>query len=343
MRIDSNTEMKHPEISVVAPVFNEEAGVNELVERVAKSCSDARENFEIIIVNDGSRDATLGRLIEASRSIPGLRVINLYRNFGPMAAVSAGISAARGNAVITIDGDMQDPPELIPKMVKLWRDGADVVYCERIERAENFVVRTLISAFYWLFERLSDTDIPKQAGTFGLMDRRVVDILVAMPERHRYLAGLRSWIGGRQEKLEYTREVRKFGTTQQGLRGLFSHARLGVVSFSKVPLRLASILSLLTSVMLLGVSLFAVAVRVGTDLAIPGWATYTALIGGMGFVQSLVLGVIAEYLGAIFDEVKARPVFLAKEEFVNGESATSVDGSSARGSSVDKDKDAATR
>jgi len=175
-----------------------------------------------------------------------------------------------------------------------------------------------VSAFYWLFAHLSETKIPKQAGTFGLMNRRVTDILIALPECHRYLPGLRSWIGGRQEILEYARAERKFGMTQQGLRGLFSHARLGIVSFSKVPLRVASALSLTTSVLLLIISATAVVVRLASDLAIPGWATYTVLIGGLGFTQSLVLAVITEYLGAIFDEVKARPVFLVKEEFVNG-------------------------
>jgi len=308
-----------PVLSVVATVLNEEDGVAELVRRVATACGQSVVSFEIIVVNDGSSDLTLPRLIELGRETPELRVIDLFRNFGVMSAVTAGLFAARGDAVVVLDGDLQDPPELIPQFVEQWRAGADVVYGRRTGRWDPLPVRIMV----WMFNRLqtivAETPITEDSGSFSLIDRRVADILLSMPERHRYFVGLRSWVGGKQAAVEYHRDGRQFGTTRQGLRGLFAHARLGLISFSKAPLRLASILSMVFALVLLAIGVGAVLIRLGTDLAIPGWATFTALLGGVGFMQSLVLGIIAEYLGAVFDEVKARPTFLIRDEYRSGE------------------------
>ena len=305
-------------LSVVAPVFNEADGVDELVVRLKESCSKAAASYELIVVNDGSRDSTLPRLIALSEATPELRVIDLFRNYGPMAALSAGITLARGDAVVVIDGDLQDPPELIPELVDSWRNGADVVYGLRTKGHGSVARRVGTSVFYWLL-KASRTSIPQNVGTFGVMDRRVVDVLNAMPERSRFFAGLRWWVGGRQAFVTYARSERGHGRSRSSVLSLVALAETALTSFSKVPLRLASILSLVCGRALFLVGIIAILIRVFTPLGIPGWATYTTLIGMMGFVQSVVLAVIAEYVGIIFDEVKARPLFVVRSEFRSGE------------------------
>ena len=306
-------------LSVVIPLYNEEEIATELVHRVVESCRVLPLRFEVVIVNDGSKDHTLEKLIALSYTIPELRVINLLRNFGHMAALSAGLAASQGDAVVIMDGDLQDPPELIPSFVTEWEKGADVVYGLRVARRESYVKRTLICAFYWLLDKSTETKIPKQVGTYGLMDRRIADILIAMPERSRYFAGLRAWVSDRQAFVSYERPDREGGGSRVGAQGLFRLARTALISFSKVPLRYASMLSLFTGLLLFIVGTFAVVEKLFTNLAIPGWATSTALIGFMGFVQSLVLAMLAEYVAVIFDEVKARPIFLIREEFRAGQ------------------------
>ncbi len=308
-------------LCVVIPLFNEEEVVSELVQRVVKSCRTLSVSFEVLVVNDGSQDQTLNRLISISREVPELRVVSLLRNFGHMPALSAGIHLAKADAVVAMDGDLQDPPELIPKFYALWKAGADVVYGLRTHRQEGFFQRRMTSLFYWLLNKITETPIPQQAGTFCLMDRRMVEILNRLPERDRYIAGLRAWMGGRQSFVSYERPERIHGRSRVGLKGLFHLARVGLISFSKVPLRYTSLFSLLCGLVLFLVGLSAILVRLFTNLAIPGWATYTTLLGMMGFVQSLVLAMISEYIAVIFDEVKGRPLFLVREEFAHGEIA----------------------
>ena len=312
------SEMHSPQLSVVVPLYNEQEIVAELVRRIVESCRPLGITFEVVIVNDGSRDHTLQALIGLSLNVPELRVVDLLRNFGHMAALSAGLASAHGEAVVLMDGDLQDPPELIPRFVEEWQAGADVVYGLRTARHEAFVKRMLIGRFYWLLDKITETNIPKQVGTFGLMNRQVVDILNAMPERSRYFAGLRAWVSGRQAFVSYERPDREGGGSRVGAQGLFRLARTALISFSKVPLRYASMLSLIAGFALFIVGAGAVLEKLFTNLAIPGWATSTALIGFMGFVQSLVLATIAEYVAVIFDEVKARPLFLIREEFSQG-------------------------
>ncbi len=307
-------------LSVVAPVHNEQESVDELVQRVVQGCRSLDVPFEFLIVNDGSRDATKERLTALSRKTPELRVLDLFRNFGHMPALSAGVALAKGKAVVVMDGDLQDPPELIPKLFSQWRAGADVVYGLRTQREEGLWERGATHLFYWLLKQITETPIPPQAGTFCLMDRRVVDILNRMPERNRFFAGLRAWVGGVQSFVTYTRPARAHGKSRVGKRRLFRLARIALLSFSKVPLRYASLFSLLCGLGLFLVGLTAIGIRLFTRLAIPGWATYTALLGVMGFVQSLVLAAISEYVAIIFDEVKARPLFLVREEIVQGKS-----------------------
>jgi dolichol-phosphate mannosyltransferase len=313
----------YPTLSVVVPLYNEEEVVAELVRRVVESCRRLGSPFEFLTVNDGSQDETLPRLVQLSREIPELRVINLFRNFGHMAALTAGIALARGDAVLVMDGDLQDPPELIPKFFGEWHAGAEVVYGLRAARRETFLRRVGTGVFYWILSKITETRIPRQAGMFSLMDRRVIDALKQMPERQRYLPGLRAWIGGKQSFVTYDRPERASGKSRVGDVGLFRLARMALLSFSKVPLRYAALFSLLCGLLMFLIGSTAILVRVFTRLAIPGWATTTTLIGMMGFVQSSVLAIISEYIAVIFDELKARPVFLIREEFRSGKPALS--------------------
>jgi glycosyltransferase involved in cell wall biosynthesis len=304
-------------LSVVVPLFNEEQGISELVERTVAGCRAASGRFELVLVNDGSRDATLARLVEWSCRVGELRIVDLNRNYGHMPALFAGLAAAEGDAVVVMDGDLQDPPEVIPDLVTRWREGADVVYGLRTRRHDGLLLGLGTRLFYRLLRR-SCVAIPEHVGTFGLMDRSVVDVLNALPERSRFFAGLRSWVGGRQEYVPYERQKRGHGRSRVGLLGLVSLAETALISFSKLPLRAASGLSLLCAIVMLLVGVTAIAIRAFTSLGVPGWATYTTLIGLMGFVQSLTLALIAEYVGVIFDEVKARPLFVVRSEFRRG-------------------------
>ncbi len=308
-----------PVLSVVAPLYNEEETAVELVYRIQQACKPLGVPYEIVIVNDGSRDRSLERLIRISREVPELRVLHLSRNFGPMAALHAGLFHARGRAVVTIDGDLQDPPELIPRLFAQWEKGARVVYAVRSDRDDPTLQRLGTDLFYRILNRASNRLVPIQAGIFGLVDRRVVELMKKMPERQRFFAGLRAWAGGSQATIEYERLPRLHGESKMGLRRLFRLARLALVSFSDVPLRWASMLSLVLSLLLFGIGLYSVGIRLLTNLAIPGWATTTTLLGMVGSFQALVLAILSEYVAVLFDEVKGRPLYVVEEEFSRGE------------------------
>jgi polyisoprenyl-phosphate glycosyltransferase len=310
-------------LSVVIPVFNEEEGVRELIERTTRSCRGVGSPYELIVVNDGSYDRTLPLLLALSREFHEVRVLDLNRNFGHMAAVTAGLSIAKGDAVAVLDGDLQDPPELIPELVQKWREGADVAYGLRVRRRESLPKRIAIHLFYRILEKVTEVPIPRQAGTFGVIDKNVVEILRAMPERNRFFSGLRAWAGGKQVSVIYEREKRKHGKSRVQLRGMMYLARTAIVSFSKLPLRFVSLFSLACGFILLLVGLGAIIEKLFTNLAIPGWATYTSLIGFVGFVNALVLAIMSEYIAVIYDEVKGRPLYLIRREFRLGRSVRS--------------------
>ena len=308
-----------PVLSVVAPLYNEEETVGDLVRRIGRACHSLKVGYEILVVNDGSRDSSMERLIRLSREIPELRVLQLSRNFGPMAALHAGLFHARGRAVVTIDGDLQDPPELIPQLFARWAEGARVVYAVRADREEPLLQRLGTDLFYRILHRATNRLVPRQAGIFGLVDRRVVEVMKKMPERQRFFAGLRAWAGGSQATIEYERLPRLHGESKMGLRRLFRLARLALVSFSDIPLRWASMLSLSFSLLLFGIGLYSILIRLLTNLAIPGWATTTTLLGMVGSFQALVLAILSEYVAVLFDEIKGRPLYVVEEEFVRGE------------------------
>ncbi|HEY8030693.1 MAG TPA: glycosyltransferase family 2 protein [Gaiellaceae bacterium] len=302
-------------LSVVVPVFNEEDTLRELHARLSAALPPV-EDWELVFVDDGSVDGSWSLMRELAAVDPRLRLVRLSRNFGHQPAITAGLRAARGDAVVVIDGDLQDPPELIPELVSRWRDGYDVVYAVRVQRdGENVVRLTAISFFYRLMRRISRDDIPANAGDFRLVSRRVVDALATMPERARFLRGMTSWVGFTQTGVEYRRDARFAGTSKYPTRKLLRLALDGIVSFSSVPIKLVSWLGFAIVVfcgIVLGWTLYTHFV---SRSAPQGWTSLLVVVLLLGGVQLLSLGIIGEYVARIFDEVKQRPLYFVAETF----------------------------
>jgi glycosyltransferase involved in cell wall biosynthesis len=310
-------------LSIVIPIYDEAATLPELYRRLMHMLSQDLSElaYEIVFVNDGSTDGGIQILVSLQADNPAVKVVNLSRNFGHQAAITAGLDYAKGNAVICMDGDLQDPPEIIPTFVARWRDGNDVVYAVRKARKESFIKRACYAAFYRLLRRLSMVSIPIDSGDFALMDRRVVDCLKAIPERSRFIRGLRTWIGFRQIGVGYERERRFAGTSKYTWSKLMKLAVNGLLSFSAIPLRLVTALGFLISCCsLLGI-MVALYFRLFTAKAMPGWTTTIIPILLLGGVQLLSIGVLGEYIAQIFDEVKQRPVYLVDSILDSGENA----------------------
>lgn len=307
--------LTNPLVSVVMPCFNEEAIIGQALQRLGIALTAIPGiRAEILCVDDGSRDATLGLLREAAQRDRRIRVVALSRNFGHQVALTAGLDVANGDAVVVIDADMQDPPEVIGSMVERWREDVDVVYGVRTTRSgETAFKRGTAHLFYRLIRAMSNADIPVDAGDFRLMDRTVVEALRALPERDRFIRGLVSWVGFRQEALFYERQPRAGGQTKYPFTRMLRFALDGIFSFSATPLRLASYLGLLVSFgSVLGIA-YAVWVHYYNDRAVPGWAGQWIGTMFLGGVQLLSLGIIGEYVGRIYGEVKARPLYLVRE------------------------------
>jgi dolichol-phosphate mannosyltransferase len=301
------------EVSVVTACFNEAATLHELHQRVMKALDDADVEGRMLVVDDGSDDDTPATLSALADSDTRLGFVRLSRNFGQQAAISAGLDCATGDAVIVIDGDLQDPPELIPKMIEQFRDGFDVVYGVRKSRKEAWWKRGAYRAFYSLQSLLADIDIPAAAGDFGLMSRRVVDAIRASGERHRFIRGLRRWVGFEQTSLEYDRPTRATGRPRYTLRKLLRLGLDGLMSFSRMPLRAATLIGLISAGAAGGYLIYGIGARLFAEQTPPGWASLVAVIIGMGGIQLIVLGVIGEYIGQIYDEVKERPIYVVGE------------------------------
>ncbi len=305
-----------PTLSVVVPLFNEEGNVAALVERIAAIVEQlpGRPSYEIVLVNDGSRDATLSRIRDQMRVRPNIVLVNLSRNFGHQLAATAGLDVARGDAVILMDGDLQDPPELIARFVESWREGHDVVYAVRRTRKGESAFKLLTARiFYRTIKRLTNVSIPVDTGDFRLMSRRVVEALKRSRERHRFLRGLVSWAGYEQIGIEYDREERFSGTTKYPLRKMLKFAIDGITSFSDVPLRFASYLGFTVSAAAFIYALVIIIFRafhLGTPEYARGWASTMVVILFLGGVQLIGIGILGEYLGRIYDEVKGRPLYL---------------------------------
>ena len=302
-------------LSVVVPCFDEEAVIRKTHHRLTVVLGEVSNlNFELVYVDDGSSDATLASLREIQGSDSRVRVLALSRNFGHQIAVTAGLAEANGDAVAVIDADLQDPPEVLLRMLARWREGVDVAYGVRSAREGETVFKHWTArAFYRLLDRLADISIPLDTGDFRLMDRKVVDAFLAMPERDRFVRGMVAWTGFRQEPVHYTRATRAAGETKYPLRKMLRLAADSVFSFSLVPLRLAVWLGFLAAALaLLGV-VYAFVIRFATSEWVPGWTALFIAVLFLGGAQLVLIGVLGEYVGRIYGEAKRRPLYVVKE------------------------------
>jgi dolichol-phosphate mannosyltransferase len=305
------------DLSVVIPVFNEEVLLPELFRRLTGALDPLGIHYEVILVDDGSKDTSPALLRAQSNADPRFRSLHFSRNFGHQAAVTAGIDHAAGKAIAILDADLQDPPELVGEMLERWREGYEVVYGVRTKRKENPFKRLGYFLFYRFLKQLTNVEIPLDAGDFALIDHRVADVLRAMPERNRFVRGIRSWAGFRQTGLVYERDKRFAGEVKYTFAKLMRLALDGILSFSYVPLRLAVYLGFLVSGSTFLLALFFVFYHLFGGQAPWGWASTMVAILFMGGVQLLTLGFIGEYVSRIYDEVKQRPLYIvrAKEGF----------------------------
>lgn len=297
-------------ISVVLPVYNEAQVLPELTRRVAQACVATGSAYEIIFVNDGSTDESPDILDELATQNSAVRALHLSRNFGHQAAVQAGLCASRGDVVILMDSDLQDTPEAIGDFVKAWQEGWDVVYAIRAERKEGRVKRALFSLFYRVLGRISDTQMPPDAGNFGLVDGRVRDSIVALPERDRYYPGLRAWVGFRHTGLVVERQARYDQHPRVSTKGLFRLAKTAIFSFSTLPLRFFYLVAMAATALCLFLCIFTLYHKLFTGLAVPGWTSYVITVSLFGALNALGVGVLGEYVVRIYDQVRARPTYI---------------------------------
>ena len=302
-------------LSVILPVRDEAPVIPDLIPRLTSALEALDESWEVILVDDGSRDSSWALLEDAAKHDERIRAIRFSRSFGHQIALSAGLRLASGDAVVTMDSDLQHPPELIESLLTKATEGYDVVYAVRSETdGENWFKRESARVFYWLFGRLTALDLPQAGGDFRYMSRRVVDALLAMPERHRFLRGMTSWVGYQQGIIEYERQPRAAGASKYTLRKMLAFGWDAVVSFSALPLRVASVLGLVFSFLGLLYLAYVIAVRLFTEQAVAGWTSVVAAVIVLGGVQLLCLGIIGQYLGRMFDEIKGRPLYLIAED-----------------------------
>ncbi len=317
-----------PVISLVAPFYNEEPLIDRFFKTVIEILQKTGLEWEIVCVDDGSSDRTLERLLAGARANPAVKVLQLSRNFGKEAALTAGMEASAGDVVILIDADLQDPPELISRMLDKWREGYDVVYGVRQSRdSDSLGKRISASGFYRIFNRLTPTPVPANAGDFRLMDRRVVDRVRQLPERTRFMKGLFAWVGFKSTAIAYDRPGRVAGQSAWSYWKLWNFALDGLTSFSTMPLRVWTYVGLAVSLLSFLYASFLIfrTLIVGVDL--PGYASLMVVILFLGGIQLISLGVIGEYLGRVFIEVKQRPVYLVDQvyQFDRGDAAPADD------------------
>ncbi len=310
-------ESEEPTFSIVVPVYNEAAVLPELHRRVSAVMDATGEPWELVLVNDGSRDESPQGIAALCAADSRVRGISLSRNFGFQIAVTAGLDVVRGRAVILMDADLQDPPEVIPEMIKKWREGYTVVYGVRSEReGETWFKRATASGFYRLIRRITRVDSPADTGDFRLMDRRAVDAIRQMPEQNRFLRGMVSWVGFKQTGVLYKRQPRLAGQSKFTVTKMLHFALDAITSFSYVPLQLATYLGLIVAALSAIAIVIVIILRLfDVDQPLLGQATTLVAVLFLGGVQLICLGIIGEYLGRIYDEVKRRPLYLVAERW----------------------------
>ncbi len=311
-------------LSIVAPCYNEELVLEEFCRRAVGVGRSATEgSFEVVLVDDGSKDGTWDAICEQAKQYPEIVGIKLMRNHGHQLAATAGLSHARGERILLIDADLQDPPELLLMMMPVMNNGADVVYGQRQSRqGETWFKLATAKAFYRILPWLADTDIPRDTGDFRLMSRRVVDLLLAMPERDRFLRGMVSWVGGKQVALPYERHERFAGSTGYPLAKMISFATDAITSFSVKPLRLAAWLGFFSALVAAGMTVYSVWRWVAGD-TVSGWASTMVVMTFFSAVQLLTLGILGEYIGRLVQQVKGRPLFMVDQIIGGGDAMPS--------------------
>lgn len=304
------------DVSVVIPVRDEEGRIDELWSRLSAALTGTGLLWEAVFVDDGSRDRTLEMLKARAQKDARLKIAVLSRNFGHQPALTAGLRRARGRAVVMMDGDLQDPPEVLPALVRSWQSGAQVVRAVRRRRAEKGLRRLMTAAFYRLMRFSGGFDLGVDSGIFSLMDRKALEVLKSLDERNRYLPGLRAWAGFRQADVPYDRAERAGGDSKQSFLRLLQYAANAVFSFSYIPLRVASFAGALVCALGVGYSVFLVAARLLRFNVVPGFTTTAVAVMVLGGIQLLCLGIIGEYLARIYEETKRRPLFV-EDEFID--------------------------
>jgi dolichol-phosphate mannosyltransferase len=307
--------MMNPTFSIIAPIFNEVQNIPELYQRVEETLKSTGEPWELLLVDDGSTDGSGDLIRKLARQDPRVRAVIFARNFGHQIAVTAGLDYSQGRAVIIIDSDLQDPPEVILDLIQKWREGYEVIYAVRTEReGESWFKLFTASLFYRMIYRITDVDIPMDAGDFRLLDRQVVDVLNRMRERFRFMRGMSAWVGFRQTGVPYRRAARHAGETKYPFRKMFRLALNAITGFSYFPLQLATYLGFVSA----GISILAIPVVVSMRLAgsqaFFGQATTLIAVLFLGGVQLISLGILGEYIGRLYDEAKGRPLYIVREE-----------------------------
>ena len=301
------------ELSLVVPIHNESAGLDEFFARVLQVLRKLGCTYEVICVDDGSTDTSLDRLLALRERVPNLKVLSLSRNFGKDVALSAGFEHAIGAATVPIDADLQDPPELIEQMVAKWREGFDIVYASRAHRdGESLLRRFSARYFYRIFDRITDVPIPPDTGDFRLLDRRVVDVLVRLPERTRFMKGLFAWVGFNQTALSFDRPERRAGRTKWTYWQLWNFALDAITSFSSVPLKVWSYVGVGVSIFAFLYALFLAGLTIVRGVVVPGYASIMVAVLFLGGVQLITLGIMGEYIARLYNEVKGRPLYLLR-------------------------------
>ena len=308
--------MNNPTISIIAPCYNEEETIESFLRRIEEILAQINEPYEIVFINDGSKDNTLNVLLNAKQNFKNIRIINFSRNFGKEAALTAGLDKARGEAAIPIDVDLQDPPELIKDLVAKWREGYDVVLAKRADRtSDSFAKRVSADLFYKLNGKISNVDIPNNVGDFRLMSKRVVEALKQLPENQRFMKGLFAWVGFKTTVIEYVREKREAGQSSFNGWKLWNFALDGITSFSTLPLRIWLYIGALVSFLsfLYGSFIILKTLIFGVDL--PGYASLAVIMLFLGGMQLIGIGILGEYIGRIYSESKRRPSYIIECEY----------------------------
>ncbi|MFQ3544173.1 glycosyltransferase family 2 protein [Halobacillus rhizosphaerae] len=302
--------------SVIVPVYNEEEVIQTTVSRLKQVMNQLNDSYELIFVNDGSRDQTLSILKEYCQGDSTVKIIDFARNFGHQIAITAGMDAAQGDAVIVMDADLQDPPELIFSMIEKWKEGYEVVYAKRTKRkGETFFKKYTASLFYRTLRALTDIDIPMDTGDFRLIDRKVCDQMAQLHEKNRFVRGLVSWVGFRQTAVEYERDERLVGESKYPLKKMLKLSLDGITSFSYKPLKLASYAGVLLSLGGFLYMLYVIYLKLFTNSTILGWSSVIVIQLLFSGIVLLIMGIMGEYIGRIYDETKARPLYIVRKTY----------------------------